>query len=535
MESDRRADRFKYRDLPMGCRFSKAQPEHVHLLVSSGPRLQGASCNRAIHGASTAVLWRYDADLTGNNPHALFWSLPMRYPGIRDGESAPEPTPPGEAGAVLALVEEDFSCLRLEPIHNHQYKVRHRRCDGREKEYFVSAGDLDAAKGLPLPSRVGPLLFSDGDRGEAAAQYLLAPFKLYVTNPSRERLIPIEESSLVDGEASGTPLYFPGPPLFDVPIYATDFDETGRLKFSSGTTRDAAGGRYLPILGMNAVFLSEWNSSAALIGQHQCHPAITGKLHPLLTEEQDYLARATDASSFRVFPTTQKDSLESTAGSIFQRQAKEGSIIFFTTYVDGVGTFSALTNGTIRVHFDDRTILTLIPNVSYGDFEEEHLVLSVMFRDATQCTMRASQVTPTHACFRYLAHALPFRRYILAEAASQARPTVDPTSRSFLEDPFPSGEFHISMRDKRSELDTRMENVFTDLPSNEKGTPHATRLEDTVCTPPDIFLTNWAQTLQQKVSEESLERQQYKTRVEELLAESAELTRINQSLLSDAL
>jgi hypothetical protein len=84
------------------------------------------------------------------------------------------------------------------------------------------------------------------------------------------------------------------------------------------------------------------------------------------------------------------------------------AMVRLTTRVDGVGTFTQLTNGTIRCHFDDRTLLTLYPD---PNDTEEGLVVHLLDRDAATCTVRAIHVLPNHPASVYLQYALPFRHF----------------------------------------------------------------------------------------------------------------------------
>ncbi|CBZ30083.1 conserved hypothetical protein [Leishmania mexicana MHOM/GT/2001/U1103] len=104
----------------------------------------------------------------------------------------------------------------------------------------------------------------------------------------------------------------------------------------------------------------------------------------------------------------------SAAATANSSNASAASVVYLTSRLDGIGTFTALTNGTIRVHFDDRTLLTLVPGVN--EVDEEELLATCVLRNATRCTMRAAQCHPGHAMHRYLAYALPFRRYVYWKA-----------------------------------------------------------------------------------------------------------------------
>lgn len=85
-------------------------------------------------------------------------------------------------------------------------------------------------------------------------------------------------------------------------------------------------------------------------------------------------------------------------------------VVYLTSQLEGIGTFTALTNGTVRAQFDDRTLLTLIPGAN--ELDEAQLLVSCVLRNATRFTVRAAQCREGHAAYRYLAYVLPFRRYV---------------------------------------------------------------------------------------------------------------------------
>ncbi|KPA84363.1 hypothetical protein ABB37_02357 [Leptomonas pyrrhocoris] len=97
--------------------------------------------------------------------------------------------------------------------------------------------------------------------------------------------------------------------------------------------------------------------------------------------------------------------------------ASSDCIVYLTSHLDGIGTFTALTNGTMRGHFDDRTILTLIPGPN--ELDEAQLLATCVLRDARRCTMHVAQCRPGDPIFRYLAYMLPFRRFVYLQAAQR--------------------------------------------------------------------------------------------------------------------
>ena len=94
---------------------------------------------------------------------------------------------------------------------------------------------------------------------------------------------------------------------------------------------------------------------------------------------------------------------------VVARQAGGGTeVVKCCTRIEHVGTFTALTNGVVRGHFDDRTIVTLLPDAHDS---EEGLACTMIGRDATTSTVRAIHVSTGHPMAPYLTYLLPFRRF----------------------------------------------------------------------------------------------------------------------------
>jgi len=84
-------------------------------------------------------------------------------------------------------------------------------------------------------------------------------------------------------------------------------------------------------------------------------------------------------------------------------------VVRLTSRLDGVGSFTAMTNGVVRAVFDDRTIITLIPDAYDSD---EGLVCEVRGRDASLHALRVmSCVGPSHPYRFYLDFLIPFRNF----------------------------------------------------------------------------------------------------------------------------
>lgn len=372
------------------CCFSKMRREHVHALIATS-QMQSARCNRQIRDSCERVLWRYDADPTGRVPHAVYWGLctqnatavvdhlfateRLEKSGLRAEYCVPDCAP----GSVLAMVREDESVVVAEP-QGQSYVVHHWRRDGTCHQYHQSS---DGELGLP------PVILQR-QREQSDYQNM---------GGSRDPVCSGDcnlssSSMLMAGDDTGdiapvtcvtSPLYFSGI-LDEAPLSALHR------------------GRYLPDVGASCIQISQMN------------------LESLRARQQERFAGVASLSAGSGSVAGDGADAENLASALLDRTrlrlvsedpallaaAAEGNVVFLSSSVDGLGTFSALTNGTIRCHFHDRTLLFLIPGV---DDREENLVATCLFRDATQCSMRLVKCLPHHPMFRYVAHALQFRRF----------------------------------------------------------------------------------------------------------------------------
>ncbi|KAH9588874.1 protein of unknown function DUF4520 [Trypanosoma melophagium] len=156
--------------------------------------------------------------------------------------------------------------------------------------------------------------------------------------------------------------------------------------------------------------------------------------------------------------------------------AAEGNVVYLTSFIDGIGNFAALTNGTIRCHFDDRTILFLVPG---ADDSEENIIATCLFRDATQCSMRIVKCLPHHPMFRYITHALQFRRFarLSPESRNQVVEENDATMKLMLISPEETRwRRENEVEHKVQELVTRTQEVL--LGSEELGRANRSLLHD---------------------------------------------------------
>lgn len=450
------------------CRFSTINPEHAHCLTASGSHVQWATSNRAIHGPAARLLWRYEADITGREPHAVYWCLAQPSEDDetaetdRDRAASPEERglPLSPAVYVLALVREDESTVSVFPRTSQGFTVQHARCDGSVKVYHVSEDGT-----VRLPPVVAPVRFT------GTAESMTRQDRRRMELPNRSTFLQEDEAgrdkqqgnnSLMSGTVCGDSLQMshlvrsadvlstfiggdgtsgsqsrPAPSAFCV-------NATGELT-DFPLYKVLSQGRYLMRVGEVAMQLATWNESVHRHGRLQRastsnilldgvqgpearFPPRRGfnatdgasslyeegfqcRLHPSATSEEVALAHLLDGTAFRVQHDTP---------AVMTRAAVDGQVVHFLSRVEDIGSFTALTNGVVRCLFDDRTILALIPGPSA--FDEEFLLCSCLLRDATQCVVRASKCGPGHPVYRYLAYALPFWRYVITNAVAQSRP-----------------------------------------------------------------------------------------------------------------
>ncbi|AAQ15832.1 hypothetical protein, conserved [Trypanosoma brucei brucei TREU927] len=402
------------------CRFSSIRYDHVHALIAN-PQMQNAMCNGQIRNPRERVVWRYDADPMGRVPHAIYWGLGVcETKDVRHSLCLPEgrkaswpnsgvnrentrtvdasaTSGPREpyfvAGSVLCMIREDESVALVEPI-GESYVVHHWRRSGGYKVYHQSAdGLLGLPPVIPPEQHEGPL----SNNGNS---------QLPPEDPSSP---PVPEGEYSDGvvmsRAGGSLLYFSSV-LEEAPFAV------------------AQRGRYLPEVGGSCIEISQRNIAAARVEkQREMFDEIAGfDLRFALANGADRIARSATAcstSGLTIGPISPSDAAEAAIDRTQMRMVSDdpainaaataGSVVFLTSAIDGIGTFAALTNGTVRCHFDDRTILYLIPG---GDDKEENLVATCLFRDATQCSIRLSKCLNNNPMFQYVAYALRFRRFV---------------------------------------------------------------------------------------------------------------------------
>ncbi|ESS64667.1 hypothetical protein TCDM_07187 [Trypanosoma cruzi Dm28c] len=400
------------------CRFSKMVREHVDSLIATS-QMQSAACNRLIRDPCERVVWRYDADPTGRVPHAVYWGLFARSSSTaiaqplavgkcgmgrtRGGGWVPHPA----IGTVLAMVREDESLVVAEP-QSKSYVIHHWRRDGTYHQYHQSPdGELGLPPVIPLHCKRG----TGNEVGEEPIEMVWGQDGQNTNNSHDESSLSMMASEQADGmitsKIATPPLYFSGN-LEEAPLSALHR------------------GRYLPDVGASCIQLSQLNLASLRAHKQEMLGDIVSATAG---------AYATGTTGFTTGEPTfaAKGGVAEAAQSELQRiqmrfvsndpalaeAAANGNVVFLTSSIEAVGTFVALTNGTIRCHFDDRTILFLVPG---ADDREETLVATCLFRDATQCSMRLVKCAQHHRMYRYVAHALQFRRF--SRLSPEARTAV---------------------------------------------------------------------------------------------------------------
>nr|CCC89475.1 conserved hypothetical protein [Trypanosoma congolense IL3000] len=430
------------------CRFSTIRREHAHAFIAT-TQMQSATCNRYLRSSRERVLWRYDADPMGRVPHAIYWSLNVRCSDEKrydvrslaacstaggnligsDDESHSVNAPTVNvastqrftSGSVLAMVREDESVVVVEPMGN-SYVVHHWRRDGVHNVYHQSP---DGALGLPhvIPQEQ---VEKDGDGHHGCMQFVQNETPLHISGAEHS-------DGVVNSQLGRSMLYFSGV-LEEAPFASMQR------------------GRYLPDVGGSCIEISQLNLASLRAGKQEDlfgeiarinlrdHKGgeikegaekVSSGLHVEATAD----AALSSGVGAAIAPADRVKMYEISNDPALEEAVKAGSVVYFTSAIEGVGTFAALTNGTVRCHFDDRTILHLIPGV---DDREENMVVTCLFRDATRCCMRLTKGLSDSATSWYISYAMHFRRFIrLAPEARAALINEKINARELLEEVSP--------------------------------------------------------------------------------------------------
>ncbi|KAK7202154.1 hypothetical protein NESM_000284900 [Novymonas esmeraldas] len=446
-----------------GCRFSAiSASQAAHLAAPRTTRAVAAM--RELHRAGARLQWMYEADHSGPSrahPPAVYWCL------------RPTPSAPLRGAHVLAWVAEDGSCVRA-ALEARGYTISHSRLSAEAQPaatvvYRLHAGDRATAD-LRLPPTTAPLRCrvrapstttprldtplrprgdpnaappsmcsaSEGGEGSgecgaavaaAAARWAVAvidtaSLRCECDAPPAAPEVVMPAAAPAPHDRASHPAVTPAcvcavmaalthrcalggaSPALALPNADTIARGTMPLLALSEqetTQRLLRCGRYLAAVADVAVHLSQVNcavphvaDAAASISCPQRVAAYCGRTSP----SPSPLLRRSCTAAHAEWRHAADDASVTAADAV----------VYLTSRLDGIGTFTALTNGTIRVRFDDRTLLTLTPG--HDELDEAQLLATCVMRDATRCTMRPAQCPAGHAMHRYLVYALPFRHYV---------------------------------------------------------------------------------------------------------------------------
>lgn len=457
------------------------------LTAAEWPHIAAPSLSRSLDGmrrlrSPTALLcWVYDAgSKTLPDPPAVFWSLPAitkagEAASVKEGSAcreAAEGSPAVALHSVLAAVSEDGSAV-CTTMEGDGYTVQHARIGSAYASPSVYRIHADGQ--AELPPRIPPLRYraaaltpphaSSGHRvvkdygdgntplnsaaaGESCAcgrvAFLcLTQGKLYPFLPSTaysSMSSPLSRRTSYDLASGCSVLRQLTRGAFDTPLNpltSQQVHDTTLLLHRE----DKGRGRYLALVGGKSVAISQLNCSV--------HRAKWNQVKATSTNAVLY-SRAAYCHSTAPPGPTNPASTSAAAGTVSRslRYSQDDGVVHLTSRLDGIATFTALTNGTTRAHFTDRTILLLIPGPN--EYAEDQLIASCLYRDATRCTMRVTQCPPGHRLYRYLSYLLCFRRYVYRHAAA---PHLDSPGAfndmgdwSMEESKRPSGKPHLESR-----------------------------------------------------------------------------------------
>lgn len=345
-------------------------------------------------------------------------------------------TPAVSAPAVYRLFAEDraVAAQRLPPT------LRPLRC---LVHFHVSGQMSSRADGAPALLR-GSLSATAASEQAATGVAVVHPLSLYCTRLTRDGVEVVVSASATSACAtlalltdltpargsvgalqSGTVIPAPYAPLaFGGSVRAAAV-AWRRGQFYAGAAQEAAHlrcGRYLSAVVDVCVQLSQLNCAVARAWQEACvtrrglssaqeqHATLAAYCNPPPLQES-----CVNAPLHALHPSKPPHPLNSSKDShSYAARAQSGGIVHLTRRLEGIGTFTALTNGTMRGHFDDRTIVSLLPGAN--ELDEAQLLATAVLRDARRCTAHVAQCRSEHPLFRYLAYMLPFRRYVYLRA-----------------------------------------------------------------------------------------------------------------------
>ncbi|CUG92598.1 Hypothetical protein, putative [Bodo saltans] len=332
-------------------RFSELQVDDGHSFIAS-TQVQSCPAQKRLHPLGSAhVVWRWDSDPSGRTPNAFFhsWEVPqMATTGGSNRSNGPNVsgTPPTTVTCCAAFVlEDDAVVIGVESNLSSIVRLQLQRAL------------LQVAPPSSAPAESPPT--------------------------TADALVALETREYMQDAA-----------------------------LSLALPKSINSGFHVPVLGSLGAAISQQSSQ-----QHQQHPGVSlefGRYLPSVAESIVAIVRRNQKAQHLPTSSTAHASSSSSLSSQNQQLLDTSETthgrraVKLTTRVDNVGTFTALTNGVCRAVFDDRVIVTLIPDAHDSD---EGLVCEMRGRDGTLRAMRVSQCVNTHEVFDYLAYLLPFRNF----------------------------------------------------------------------------------------------------------------------------
>lgn len=295
-------------------------------------------------------------------------------------------------------------------------------CETHRPEVFVTARFELGAWALRTAARdprvVRALIFEDSSVASVAPQTAVAdalPTMFTCAHASRQAA-PEAQPGVDEGDPVPVQRF----------VYAADHSIPVPSPAGALPGYDAPGTRrYLPELVAVMASLSQFNHGRA-------------RREDRIASDAAALARASGLTSLRanITPASSKQrahGLNSSHQQLHQgMNASESSsrstdaIVSCATQLDGLGVFTAYTNGVVRAVFDDRTIVTLTPDARNT---EEGLTATIMDARAVKQTVRVVQCTPVHSMYTYVAHTTAFAQFAhLSEDQRTALATNAPAS-----------------------------------------------------------------------------------------------------------
>lgn len=334
-------------------RFSELQVDDAHSFIAS-TQVQSCPAQAKLHPTAT-VLWRWDSDPSGRTPSAFY----------------------------------------------HVW--------GRGDDPSTSTGDVEKTRCASFVLEDDAIIFGGGDSGPAVRLFIQR-----VVFQARPPSLPADVAAPPTAITSSLSLE-------DAVVESREYIQD--MALSMALPRTVNSGLCVPALGSLGAAVSTARDGRSDAQQDQQHSST--RIDALAMDYGRYLPSVAESIVGILGHNQAKRRLDpkstSTSALNFSSSTRIGEgcpsskeesgacrAVKLTTRVDNVGTFTALSNGVCRAVFDDRVIVTLIPDPHDSD---EGLVCEMRGRDGELRAMRVSQCVSTHPVFEYLSFLLPFRNF----------------------------------------------------------------------------------------------------------------------------